>query len=116
MSHLRCETPPQALTRYVLPLQVHVTSPLERLQRLYLFDSRSAHNGEHVDSVLSCPYATGTEDTFDWSHLALLSQNILTAVLSLTEESEKPISPEIFYSYVWERVAIPDGFKGGIPT
>jgi predicted protein tyrosine phosphatase len=40
----------------------------------------------------------------------------VTAVLCLTEESERPISTEVFHSFLWERVSMPDGFTGGIPT
>ena len=46
----------------------------------------------------------------------MLRREGITAVLSLTEETEKPIPTEIQHSFVWQRVPIPDGFTGGVPT
>jgi atypical dual specificity phosphatase len=40
----------------------------------------------------------------------------ITAVLSLTENHERLVPNEIFHSFLWEQVPIPDGFTGGIPT
>jgi atypical dual specificity phosphatase len=40
----------------------------------------------------------------------------ITAVLSLTEVNERSIPQDIPNSFLWERVPIPDGFTGGIPT
>jgi protein-tyrosine phosphatase len=40
----------------------------------------------------------------------------ITAVLSLTENHERLVPDEIFHSFLWEQVPIPDGFTGGIPT
>ena len=39
----------------------------------------------------------------------------ITAILSLTEESEGSTA-ELQHNFVWQRVPIPDGFLGGIPT
>ncbi|HEY9845781.1 MAG TPA: hypothetical protein V6D03_06240 [Candidatus Caenarcaniphilales bacterium] len=48
--------------------------------------------------------------------IAFLRRMGVTAVLCLTEENERSISSELFHNFVWERVPIPDGFTGGIPT
>lgn len=40
----------------------------------------------------------------------------ITAVLCLNEESEPPVPSEILHSFIWERVPIPDGFTGGVPS
>ncbi len=45
-----------------------------------------------------------------------LRQMGITAILSLTEVDEGDLPTAVFNSFVWQRVAIPDGFKGGIPT
>ena len=39
----------------------------------------------------------------------------VTAVLSLTEPFEGELPPEICYNFVWHRIAIPDGYHGGVP-
>lgn len=39
----------------------------------------------------------------------------ITAVLSLTEATEVALPKEISSSFLWQRVPMPDGFKGGIP-
>lgn len=39
----------------------------------------------------------------------------ITAVLCLNEAVEIPVPAEIVNQFVWERVAIPDGYTGGIP-
>lgn len=70
-------------------------------------------------------------DRFDWilpdqlavgpfpkssSSLAYLRRMDITAILSLTEEMEGTIPAELRHSFVWQRVPIPDGFTGGVPT
>lgn len=40
----------------------------------------------------------------------------ITAVLCLTEVGEATVPGEITHNFLWERVSIPDGFTGGIPT
>lgn len=47
---------------------------------------------------------------------ALLRRQGITAVLSLTEELERDVPPEIAHNFVWDRVPIPDGAAGGIPS
>ena len=47
---------------------------------------------------------------------AQLRRQGITAVLCLTEEAERAVPPEILHNFVWERVPIPDGAAGGIPT
>jgi protein-tyrosine phosphatase len=39
----------------------------------------------------------------------------ITAVLSLTEPQEVELPEDLSYNFVWHRIAIPDGFRGGIP-
>lgn len=39
----------------------------------------------------------------------------VTAILCLTEPGEKTVPPEVSHNFVWQRVAIPDGYTGGIP-
>ncbi len=45
-----------------------------------------------------------------------LREHGVTAVLSLTEPHEGEIPHEVSYSFVWRRLEIPDGARGGIPT
>ena len=45
-----------------------------------------------------------------------LRRSGITAVLSLTENHERLVPEELRHSFLWEQVAIPDGFRGGIPT
>lgn len=40
----------------------------------------------------------------------------VTAILSLTEDQERTVPTEIVHSFLWQKVPIPDGFTGGIPT
>ena len=40
----------------------------------------------------------------------------ITAVLCLNEESEPTVPSEILHSFIWERVPIPDGYTGGVPS
>jgi atypical dual specificity phosphatase len=40
----------------------------------------------------------------------------ITAILSLTEQNERSIPQDIPNGFLWERVPIPDGYTGGIPT
>lgn len=65
--------------------------------------------------ILPDKLAVGSFPTSPMAIACLRSEGV-TAVLSLMEETERPIPPEIPYSFVWKRVPIPDGFKGGIPT
>ncbi|ERN39869.1 putative protein-tyrosine phosphatase [Rubidibacter lacunae KORDI 51-2] len=44
-----------------------------------------------------------------------LARQGITAVLCLTEPDERDVPSGIFNRFVWERVAIPDGFTGGVP-
>jgi protein-tyrosine phosphatase len=44
-----------------------------------------------------------------------LKQMKITAVLSLTEPDEQQLPSEITEQFRWQRVAIPDGYTGGIP-
>ncbi len=39
----------------------------------------------------------------------------ITAVLSLTEADELALPQTLSSSFLWQRVPIPDGFKGGVP-
>lgn len=50
------------------------------------------------------------------SSITYLSRMGITAVLCLTEKFEVGIPEEIYNRFVWERVAMPDGARGGIPT
>lgn len=45
-----------------------------------------------------------------------LSRSGITAVLCLTEKDELEVPEAVFNRFVWERVPIPDGFTGGVPT
>ncbi len=47
---------------------------------------------------------------------AQLRRQGITAVLCLTEVAEQAVPPEIPHNFVWERIPIPDGATGGIPT
>ncbi len=40
----------------------------------------------------------------------------ITAVLCLNEEQEQPVPEDIQNGFLWQRVAIPDGFTGGVPS
>jgi len=40
----------------------------------------------------------------------------ITAVLCLNEEDEQPVSEDIQHGFLWQRVPIPDGFTGGVPS
>ncbi|PSO74071.1 MAG: phosphatase [Cyanobacteria bacterium SW_12_48_29] len=45
-----------------------------------------------------------------------LSRMGITAILCLTKKKERAVPAEILNRFVWERVAIPDGFRGGTPS
>ncbi|NCJ07934.1 phosphatase [Synechococcales cyanobacterium C] len=70
---------------------------------------------ERFSWVLPQQLAVGSFPRRDTSTFMLRREGI-TAVLSLTEETERPIPTEIQHSFVWQRVPIPDGFTGGVPT
>lgn len=48
--------------------------------------------------------------------VSFLSRVGVTAILCLTKERERPVDRDILNRFVWERVPIPDGAKGGVPT
>ncbi|WP_218081814.1 protein-tyrosine phosphatase family protein [Anthocerotibacter panamensis] len=50
------------------------------------------------------------------SSLLHLREAGITAVLSLTEPHEANLPEELAYNFVWQRVPIPDGFLGGVPS
>ncbi len=52
----------------------------------------------------------------DGAAIFKLRKEEITAVITLTEEHEIKIPPELQHNFVWERVAIPDGYTGGIPS
>ncbi len=39
----------------------------------------------------------------------------ITAILCLNEEIELPVPPEVTSKFLWHRIAIPDGYTGGVP-
>ncbi|MGF1603129.1 MAG: dual specificity protein phosphatase family protein [Thermosynechococcaceae cyanobacterium] len=59
-------------------------------------------------AVGSFPYTT--------TSVSKLRREGITAVLCLNEESEPPVPSEILHSFIWERVPIPDGYTGGVPS
>lgn len=65
--------------------------------------------------ILPNELAVGSFPKEDSSVYKLRKEGI-TAVLTLTEEDEIPIPEELKHSFVWERVAIPDGYTGGVPS
>jgi atypical dual specificity phosphatase len=69
---------------------------------------------ERFSWILPKKLAVGSFPNSTTSVLQLRRMDI-TAVLSLTEPDEKPIPPEISHNFIWKRVAIPDGYTGGIP-
>jgi predicted protein tyrosine phosphatase len=44
-----------------------------------------------------------------------LRQADVTAILCLTEPAEKKVPGVVSDNFIWQRVAIPDGYTGGIP-
>ncbi|MCM1982499.1 protein-tyrosine phosphatase family protein [Lyngbya confervoides] len=52
----------------------------------------------------------------DTSAVYKLRKEGITAVLTLTEEHEILVPDELRHNFVWERVPIPDGYTGGIPS
>lgn len=52
----------------------------------------------------------------DGAAIFKLRKEGITAVLTLTEEPEIKVPSELQHNFVWERVAIPDGYTGGIPS
>jgi atypical dual specificity phosphatase len=40
----------------------------------------------------------------------------ITAILCLTEEAERTVPATLRQSFVWQRIPIPDGYTGGIPS
>ena len=65
--------------------------------------------------ILPDQLAVGSFPKEDSSVFKLRREGI-TAVLSLTEEDEIEVPSEIKHNFVWERVAIPDGYTGGVPS
>ncbi|NJN71190.1 MAG: phosphatase, partial [Nitrospira sp.] len=45
-----------------------------------------------------------------------LQREGITAILCLNEEAEQSVPTDIQHGFLWQRVPIPDGFTGGIPT
>jgi atypical dual specificity phosphatase len=64
--------------------------------------------------ILPKKLAVGSFPNSTTSVLQLKQMNI-TAVLSLTEPDEKLMPVEITDGFLWRRVAMPDGYTGGIP-
>lgn len=48
--------------------------------------------------------------------ISYLARTGITAILCLTEEKEIKVDRDILNRFVWERVAMPDGARGGIPS
>jgi atypical dual specificity phosphatase len=44
-----------------------------------------------------------------------LDRSGITAVLTLTEDFEAQMPPEMAHNFVWHRIPMPDGYTGGIP-
>lgn len=65
--------------------------------------------------ILPDELAVGSFPKEDSSIYKLRKEGI-TAVLTLTEEDEIDVPDELKHNFVWERVAIPDGYTGGIPS
>jgi atypical dual specificity phosphatase len=69
---------------------------------------------ERCSWILPGELAVGSFPKTPDSALTLQALGI-TAVLCLTETHELPVPPEIAQQFQWARVAIPDGYTGGIP-
>ena len=65
--------------------------------------------------ILPDELAVGSFPKEDSSIFKLRKEGI-TAVLTLTEEDEITVPEELKHNFVWERVAIPDGYTGGVPS
>ncbi|MEM9136082.1 MAG: dual specificity protein phosphatase family protein [Cyanobacteria bacterium P01_F01_bin.42] len=65
--------------------------------------------------ILPEELAVGSFPKEDSSVYKLRKEGI-TAVLTLTEENEIEVPSELKHNFVWERVAIPDGYTGGVPS
>jgi atypical dual specificity phosphatase len=50
------------------------------------------------------------------SSIFKLRREGISSVLSLTEEAEIKIPSDLQHNFVWERVGIPDGYTGGVPS
>jgi protein-tyrosine phosphatase len=70
---------------------------------------------ERFSWVLPQKLAVGSFPKTSVSSTKLRREGI-TAVLSLTEVNERSVPQDIPNSFLWERVPIPDGYTGGIPT
>jgi len=69
---------------------------------------------ERFSWILPQKLAVGSFPRSD-SQANYLTRQGVTAVLCLTEPPERSIPDSMFHRFVWERVAIPDGYTGGVP-